>query len=101
LLVLLLRELVVLLLLLLRTYFFLFDVIGFCLGDRQILLLLLSLLFDSLSSVSLFSLSSFPLSLSLSVYIDIYIYIYRYILYNARVYYVDVYTRFNFARNQL
>ena len=80
-------------------FLFVLDVIGFCLkGDRQILLLFLS---DSLSSVSLFSLSSFPLSLSLSVYIDIYIYIYRYILYIARVYYVDVYTRFNFARNQL
>jgi len=44
-------------------FLFVLDVIGFCLkGDRQILLLLLS---DSLSSVSLFSLSSFPLSLSL------------------------------------
>lgn len=48
-------------------FLFVLDVIGFCLkGDRQILLLLLS---DSLSSVSLFSLSSFPLSLSLFRYI--------------------------------
>ena len=80
-----------LLLLLLRTYFFLFDVIGFCLGDRQILLLLLSLLFDSLSSVSLFSLSSFPLSLSLSVYMDIYIYIG--IFYITRVCIMSTFTR--------
>jgi len=71
-------------------FLFVLDVIGFCLkGDRQILLLFLS---DSLSSVSLFSLSSFPLSLSLSLDRYIYVYILYILLYIVRACIMSTFT---------